>query len=224
MPTNVNFKEHWNDIGQILKIIEDKIKEDEEDEEDEEEDEEEEDTLETQIRLLRDKCVVNRLKRKEKDKEDDEMLKLLLLEDYKNKNPSLKNRLTKKINLLKEKLDLDEELKEDFTDIITLVNTIEEAEIKIVEDAKNPKRNKARQEKVKNGTINKNKLDCPFKCKSYRTTLDGIIKHLPKCVRRPSNSIGSEKSKTDIVALNTDKNLKSILAKEWKVSEDDFDL
>jgi hypothetical protein len=100
--------------------------------------------------------------------------------------------------------------------VLDLVNTIEEEEITLVIDDKNTKELSS---KIKVETLNNDKKDCPFKCKSYRISLGGHLSHLPKCVKRPSNFISSKKCKTDTDALKIDKNLKSILRKMWSLDD-----
>tara|TARA_B110000046_G_C13017909_1_gene409699 strand:- start:27 stop:1103 length:1077 start_codon:yes stop_codon:yes gene_type:complete len=168
--------------------------------------------------------------KREKKAEEDRLFEIemekLLIEDHKNKNPSLKSKIENSISNLKtvlEDYEIEDDVRNALKGLETLVMELEEEEIKIVKPEKNPKRNKARQNKVKSGTLDITKKGCLF-CGSdaKRSNLKGAISHLNNggCRKRPKLKNCLKKYVKDIDQLNKEKNLKEEMKKIWKDDDD----
>ena len=89
------------------------------------------------------------------------------LAKYKRENPSLKNRLETTFKSLTDKIDESDTETEILIDkVIKLIEEIKEDEIIL------------KNEKLDNGNVNGDRLECPFGCNSFRKDPKLMLKHI----------------------------------------------
>ena len=134
------------------------------------------------------------------------------LAKYKRENPSLKNRLETTFKSLTDKIDESDTETEILIDkVIKLIEEIKEDEIIL------------KNEKLDNGNVNGDRLECPFGCNSFRKDPKLMLKHIiTKCQKRGANSKCYKSAKTNINSLELEKDIMGKLSKMFNITKLDY--